>query len=221
MAAGESLRISLDYLRRAQAGDREALNKLVDRYYARILRLVRARLGKGLRARIDSLDVAQNTLLKVVRGLPTFEPKSESSLINWISRLIENEIRDQADFHRAAKRDVTREVSLDMVQEGGLALNEKLGAAQPSISQWTALKEDVIRLESALDQIGKMREVIILRDYSGMSFKEIGAELDVSEDAARMRYVRAMNKLTDILAKVPFNRSPDIAQSDLAEDVSS
>jgi len=171
----------------------------MQRYYERILRIVRARIGQKLRARQDSMDIAQNAIIRVINGLEQFEVRSEGELINWISKLVENEIKDQAGFHGAEKRRISKEVPILPSSESKAGLESRLEDIwNKSPSQQLAIKDDLIKLESALDKLGEAREVVILREYSGLSFKEMGQELNISEDAARMKYVRAMDKLTDI-----------------------
>jgi len=53
-AAWPDLQPSMLLLRRAQAGDRDALNDLIVRYYDRVFRIVRIRMGKRLRRTMES-----------------------------------------------------------------------------------------------------------------------------------------------------------------------
>ena len=52
---------SLDLVRSAQNGDGGALNLLFERYYERVRRVVRMRLGNKLRQEMDSGDILQET----------------------------------------------------------------------------------------------------------------------------------------------------------------
>ena len=86
------LTVSLDLVRRAQGGDDQALNKLVERYYDRVRRIVRLRLGNNLRECVDSADILQNTFIAAVQSFQAFEMREEASLINWLSRLAQHQI---------------------------------------------------------------------------------------------------------------------------------
>ena len=56
---------SVDLSRRALAGDREALNSLLDRYRDRLRRMVEMRLDARLQARLDASDVIQDAFVEV------------------------------------------------------------------------------------------------------------------------------------------------------------
>src|SRR5262245_56509643 len=103
---------SLDLVLRAQDGDSQALNRLFERYYERVRRIVRLRLGHKLRESVDSGDILQETFIAAVRSIDNFEMREEASLINWLSRLAERQIIAAADYHGAKKRDQRRNVSL-------------------------------------------------------------------------------------------------------------
>jgi len=99
---------SLDLVQRAQQGDAQAMNRLCERYYDRVRRIVRVRLGSKLRESVDSCDIVQETFMAAVRALSNFELREGASLINWLSRIAEHQIIAQADFHGAKKRDHDR-----------------------------------------------------------------------------------------------------------------
>src|SRR6185436_18440399 len=106
----DDLTLTLDLLRRAQQGERPALERLLERYYERVRRIVRLRLGPSLRRRLESGDILQETFLAAVRNFARFELRDEGSFINWLAVLAENQIRDAADHHGAQKRAMLRQV---------------------------------------------------------------------------------------------------------------
>lgn len=206
MEAKPTVRESLVLLKKAQGGDQAALNDLLTRYFERVLKIVRVRMGHKLRGRNDSMDIAQNAMIRVLQGLEKFEPRSDGALIQWVSKLVENEIRDQVDYHGAQKRRLSKEVPILPSTESRAGMESLLkDLSQKSPSQQAALHEEILQLEEALDKLGDGKEVILMREYAGLTFKEIGKELHVSEDAARMQYVRAMGRLTDVMAERPFS----------------
>ena len=73
------------------AVDREALSALVARYHDRVLRIVRARLGPGLRNHLDSQDLVQDTFAAVVRDFEHYEVREEASLVHWLARLAQDD----------------------------------------------------------------------------------------------------------------------------------
>ena len=178
----DDIRTTLTLVRKAKAGEGNALNLLFDRYIPRILRIVRMRIGAGLRGRMESMDVVQEVMIRAIRSFDQFEAKDEAAFLHWISKLVQNEIRDLADYHNAEKRNANKEVTTRDKSTATRSVLSQLPADsvhRPSFQ--VRLKEDVLQLEAALDQLAeKQREVIIMRQYEGMSFKDIGSKLGCS-----------------------------------------
>lgn len=63
---------SSDLLRRAGAGDREAVNELFSRYRDRLRAMVRLRLNRRLQGRVDPSDVLQEAFLEISKGFADF-----------------------------------------------------------------------------------------------------------------------------------------------------
>jgi RNA polymerase sigma-70 factor (ECF subfamily) len=186
-------------LGRARGGSSEALGTLLDRSAPRLLALIRLRLGPGLRARLESRDILQATLLGAVERFEAFAGDDLRPLMSWLARIAENEIRDQADFHGAQRRDAARAAPLEA--SPGL---ERLAAQVRSETSRIALGEQLERLERALEALEPdQREVVILRRFEELTFPEIAERLGRSADACRMLSARAMTKLTLALGEEP------------------
>lgn len=193
------IRATVHLINKAKAGEPAAFNLLLERYLQRILRIVRMRLGPKLRGRLESMDIVQEVMVRAIKGFENFELKNEGAFLHWLSQLVHNEIRDLADYHGAAKRDQNKEVhKKNDADRSVLSTIPAQSIYRPSFQ--LRLKEEVLELEVAMDQLtDQQREVIVLRQYEGLAFKEIGEALDCSEDAARMQFARAIDKLTDIM----------------------
>ena len=94
---------------RIHDGNKEALNQLCERYMPRILYAVRARLGMRLRRKVQSMDVLQDAMVDIVKGIDNFEFRSDGAFLHYVNRIIENNIRDEAAKFQAAKRDIAKE----------------------------------------------------------------------------------------------------------------
>ena len=66
-------------LQRARDGDRAAYDRLFALAADRLLLYVRLRLGKGLRDRLESMDVVQEAYLEAWKDLATFEPRDDGA----------------------------------------------------------------------------------------------------------------------------------------------
>jgi RNA polymerase sigma-70 factor (subfamily 1) len=183
---------SVDLLRRAREGSGEALGVLLDSCGARLLALIRLRLGPRLRAQIESRDVLQSTLLKALTHFERFAGADRDTLVAWLAGIAANEIRDLADFHARQRRDAARHVSLE---ENADAL--RLAANVRSATSRIALDEGLARLERALERLApEQREVIAMRRIEELDFRAIAARMGRSADACRMLFARAMAALT-------------------------
>jgi RNA polymerase sigma-70 factor (ECF subfamily) len=194
---------SLDLVLRAQEGDREALNRLFSRYYERVRRVVRLRLGAKLRESMESGDILQDTFCQAVRSFQNFEMREESSLINWLARLAERQIIAKADYHGAKKRDHERDVTWSDSSTTSDSAHGRIAHADGStkILDKIVSNEEQAILERAMDRLpGEYRELIIQRHYEGASWEAIAESTErPSAAAARMMHARALIELGKIL----------------------
>ncbi len=185
-------------LQQARAGSEAALDALFARVAGRLLGLIRLRLGRSLRARLESRDILQAALLRAFQHLDQLQGEDSAALMAWLARIAANEIRDQADFHGRQRRDAAQDVPLEDPALGGLAERIRSQASR------LILDEEAERLERALETLDEPhREVILLRKYEELSFEEIGRRMGRSSDACRMLLARALTALTLALEKRP------------------
>lgn len=183
-----------ELIRRAQAGSPEALNALYERCAGRLLAYVRLRLGRELRSRLESRDILQAAMVKSLEHLQELKAENTGSLMGWLARIADNEIRDRADYHHRQRRDAAREISLDE--------DLPVSAITRSALSRVILDERAQRLEQAMEELSPVhREVILLRKFEELSFPDIARRLGKSEDACRMLLARAMTALTLKLAE--------------------
>lgn len=194
---------SVQLARAAQQGDREALDKLFRLYHDQVRRIARIRMGRRIRSRMDSGDLVQNTYLVATRKIEGFEPRSHGSIIQWLARILENQIRDAARGLRAERRDLDREIGF-----GDLAGERRESAVHPQAAgripadqvSDQELSEIYDACVSELE--GDYREVLLLRDYAGLDWDRITEELDrPTSRATQQLYQRARIKLGLLLGR--------------------
>jgi RNA polymerase sigma-70 factor (ECF subfamily) len=182
-----------DLVRGAVAGGHEAMDALYARVAPRVLSYVRMRMGPSLRARMDSRDILQATLLKSFEHFREFQGSGRPALMAWLARIAEREILDRADYHQRGRRSAERETPL-----GG---EDALAARVTSVLSRMIRDERADRLEEAIAGLSDAhREIILLRKFQELPFRDIAARLDKSEDACRMLLARALSALTLRLA---------------------
>ena len=183
----------------AKEGNRSALNQLCSVYSERVRRIIRFRLDKNLRSKLDSVDVVQDALILAMGGLKDFTYRSEGDFLRWLSRIAENKLRDIFDEFHADKRDIRKEIPF---KEGrGSTEGAVIGAAGPIGTTTPSVimrkKESLDRLEKALDGLKpEYKKVIVLKRIEGLSYAEIAERLGKSTEAVGMLLSRAMTALT-------------------------
>ena len=184
----------------AKGGDRAALEELCRTYSERVRRIVRLRMGKELRSKLESMDVVQDALICALRGLDAFTYTDEGDFTRWLSRITENRLRDNFDKFTAAKRDVRREIPLDTDRGDGQQTDawpvEPLYTVTPSVE--IEKIEQLDRLERAMETLKpEYKEVVLLTKIEGLSHKQAADRLGKSPDAVRMLLCRAMAALSE------------------------
>jgi RNA polymerase sigma-70 factor (ECF subfamily) len=176
-----------DVLRDAKRGDADALRELHSRYENRVLARVRRLLGRGLRSRYDTVDLAQSVFEDMLRELPAFEDRGEEAFKHWLYTMAENKVRD-AWRRRLHPEGGAREGQL-VTADGEVTTGRGPGPATQAGDE-----DERSRLRKVLTSLPVEQQTILtLRDQDGLGYAEIAQRLGLSSaDAARMRYARAL-----------------------------
>ncbi len=197
--ADDDLGLTQRQLRSAQCGDRAALEELFTRYLPRVRAMVAARLGRTLRQFADEEDLVQETLRDALLGLDRIDQRSDGLFAHWLSRCVENNLRDAMRRGLAQKRGggASRNFAdLEQSLSESLFAGRELAASQ--VARGAELEE---RIERALLQLGeRYREVLVLRARGGLSHREIAAAMGLpSENTANVLFLRAQQRLRELL----------------------
>jgi RNA polymerase sigma-70 factor (ECF subfamily) len=186
-------------LQEAELGDQRAFEHLFARYRPELRRAVELRLNARLRARLDPSDVVQETHLEAFQRLADYLERRPMPFRLWLRKTAyERLLKMQRSHIRTARRSVNREIPLP--EGSSLLLAEQLLATGPTASQQVAKDEIASRLRSALEQLATgPREVLLMRNFEGLSYQEVGCILDIEPATARKRYGRALLQLRKLL----------------------
>lgn len=166
---------------RAVKGDMEAFHRLVDAHAAYLFGLARVMLNR----KADAEDVVQETFLAAMKGLRGFQGRS--SLRTWLVTIL---TRQAALWRR--KNAWRRETDIDVVAP------EATGATM-SGQRASDLRIDLTQVLAKLSP--EHREVLMLREYQGMSYEEISAALGVPKGTVESRLFRARQELKSRLSE--------------------
>ena len=172
---------------RARGGSPDALDAFFERSARKLLPFIRLRLGRTLRAEVESRDILQAVLCKSFERLT--QVRDPAAVMGWLARMAENEIRDRADYQQRERRDAARRAPVEDAAGVPAPVRQALSLA--------IVTEETERLARALESLpDAQRDVIVLRKIEELSFPEMAGRLGKSEDACRMAFSRAMAALT-------------------------
>ena len=177
-------------LQRWHQGDAQALETLLRRDLPWLLAEVRRRMGSELQQRSDVDDIVQQAMIAMLQSGPRFLVSDRDHYRALMLRIVENTIKKQIRLGRQQKRDGAREEPLP----SGSVLALDASVTRPSAAADRNERRAWVQL--ALELLPEQdREVVLLRQWEGLPFAEVGQQLGIAEDAARMRFERALARL--------------------------
>lgn len=194
-------------LERLHRGDESALAALLELHLPWLRSHVERRLGDFLRRHADAEDYLQDAVADFLRDAPHFQVRDGAQFRALLARVTENTLRDRNDWYRAKRRDLARNAALP--SESVLALDPALqGGTTPSRAADRSEMREWVRLALEL-MSAEDRKIILAREYDDRSFVEIGTELGMTANAVRMRWVRAIARLAEVMKDLRAGRIPE------------
>ena len=177
------LESTADLLGRAQAGDEDALDRLMARHLAPLKRWARGRLPQWARDTTDTDDLVQDTLLRTFRKLDDFEVRGPGALQAYLRQAVVNRVRDE--LRRNGRQPDRTDLDSDTLDTGPSPLSEAIG------------REAVERYTRALATLAPdEREAVIGRVEMGYTYAELAEILGrPGAEAARKAAQRALVRL--------------------------
>ena len=171
------------------SGDESALASLIERHQSKIYGFIYSKVNDG-----DlSDDIFQDTFIKVIKTLKTKSYNEEGKFLPWVMRIAHNLVVDH--FRKAKKMPFQRETEeysiFNYMTDNSLNIEGQIISEQ--------VESDLAKL---LDELpADQKEVLVMRMYQDLSFKEIADLTGVSINTAlgRMRY--ALLNLRKIIEK--------------------
>ncbi|MBY0528556.1 MAG: sigma-70 family RNA polymerase sigma factor [Gemmataceae bacterium] len=182
-----------------RAGDRGALDRLLAEHRGYLRTLVELRLDPRLRARVDASDVVQEAQLEAVRRVENYLQKPGLPFRLWLRQIAYDRLLMARRQHvEAGRRAIHREAALP--DESSLQLAQLAMAAGPTPSQVMVQHELAVRVRAALAELPEDdREVLLMRNYEGLTNQEVAQVLDLELATASKRYGRALLRLRKLL----------------------
>ena len=171
------------------AGDETALATLINRHQSKIYGFIYSKISD----RDLSDDIFQDTFIKVIKTLKSNSYNEEGKFLPWVMRIAHNLIIDH--FRRNKKMPMYRETEefsiFSIMTDNSLTVENQMITDQ--------VEKDLKKLIEELPQ--DQKEVLVMRIYQDLSFKEISELTGVSINTAlgRMRY--ALMNLRKVIEK--------------------
>ncbi len=177
-------------LRRAQQGERAALDALIDRYHGMVHALVwRMACAQG---ESHVADLVQDALMRVLQSLPRFDRSGPARLSTWILTIATRVVLN--DRRRGPQPDAKHEPAA-YVDPSTAASDRELGMA---------IAKAVLELPDA------QRIAFVLREYHDLDYSEIAEVLEVDVGTIKSRLSRARAAVRDTLTRT----LPDLFRGD-------
>jgi RNA polymerase sigma-70 factor (ECF subfamily) len=179
----------------------DASGGALDRFRPYLLLLARAGLDRRFQSKVDASDVVQQTLLEAHQALANFRGENVGAQAAWLRQILARNLSNAVRDLGRAKRDISRERSLQAaLDDSSSRLEMWLAAEKSSPSQQAQRHERAIRVAEALAQLPEsQREAVMLRHWHGRSLAEIAQELHCSTAAVTGLLQRGLKNLRKLL----------------------
>jgi RNA polymerase sigma-70 factor (ECF subfamily) len=186
-------------LRDAVGGDADALKKLLTMHRERLRRMIALRLDVRLAARVDASDIVQEALADAARKLDDYARERPLPFYPWLHRLAAERLVQAHRRHlRSQARGVGREEPATFIWPDASAtlLVHRLAANDTTPGHALVREEQRQRLRVALVRLAAPdREILVMRYLEDLTFPEVAAILGIGEGAAKMRHLRALQRI--------------------------
>jgi len=184
---------------RAKEGDQSAQGKLMQLWYKRIYNF-------GYKFFMDhdlAMEVSQKTFISMYKNLPGLQDNARFK--SWLYKIAVNYCREEL---RKKKGD--RSLSFDVVWNREAEESPKWESAGQRFdnpeSQLQRMELADI-LQQALSELNaEQREVVIMKEYEGLKFREIAEVLNISENTVKSRMYYGLDGLRKILDRKNINK---------------
>ena len=175
---------------RAQQGDKQAFNLLVEKYQRKLARL----LSRFIRDPAEVEDVTQEAFIKAYRALPAF--RGDSAFYTWLYRI---GINTAKNYLMAMGRRAPTSTEVDAEDAEGYEEGEQLRDINTPES--VLLSNEIAEtVNSTIEQLPEeLRRAIQMREIEGMSYEDIAQAMDCPIGTVRSRIFRAREAIAERL----------------------
>ena len=176
-----------------------ALAKVFESHRPRLLAMLRRRMDPALAPRMDPEDILSEAFLRASPRWSDQDPAMSSYC--WLYRIVLDCLIEAWRAAHAQGRSLQREVPWP--ERSSVELGMGLFGSSSSPSEALGRNELKERIVWAIEQLKPDdREILGMRHFDGLSYRDVAAVLDITEDAAMQRYVRALRRLKRLWSQI-------------------
>lgn len=184
---------------RAKAGDQNAQGKVVQLWYKRIYNFS----FKFFQDHDMAMEVSQKTFISMCRNLSSLQENTRFK--SWLYKIAVNYCREEV-----RKKKGSRSLSFDVVwnreaedSPGWESSTQRFDSPERQFQH----RELADVLQEALVELNdEQREVVIMKEYEGLKFREIAEVLNISENTVKSRMYYGLDALKKILERKNINK---------------
>lgn len=191
-----------DLILRARQGETRVLNRLIDDYRPYLRLLARLRRDPRLTAKLDDSDMVQEASALAARNFADFRGNTEGEFTAWLRTTMARVTAQALRHYTRQRRNVHLEQDLQRSYDESSSMMAAMATStdEPSPSEQVMRRERDVLVAEALHELPPhYREVIILREYDGLTLEEIGRRMGRSADSVRKTWARAILKVRKAL----------------------
>jgi RNA polymerase sigma-70 factor (ECF subfamily) len=198
-----------ELVRRVNAGDEAAFNKIVERYRTKIFGLT---LGL-LHNRGDAEEITQDTFIRAYRGLVRF--RGDASLATWLYRIAMNLARNRYWYFFRRRRHATLSLDCPLGDDSAATFADQFASEAHDPAQETATDEFTSLIAECMERLDAVhREILTMRNILHLSYEEIAASLGLNVGTVKSRIARARERLRAQLAEICPEFAADLPPAD-------
>jgi RNA polymerase sigma-70 factor, ECF subfamily len=175
----------------ARRGDRVALERALMSFRDYLLLIANEEMDPALKGKEGASDLVQETFLQAHDRIASFHGHSPQEWRNWLrSILIHSLANKRRRFLATAKRKVHREISVEEWDGLGVAASDETPSSE------LCRRERAAAVVEALARLPeRYREVVVWHQRDRLTFAQIGRRREISAEAARKIWTRALGRL--------------------------
>lgn len=180
-------------------GDDETLEQFRSYLYL----LARTHLKPNTQHNIEASDLVQQTLLDAHQNRSEFRGEGDAQLAAWLKKILSHNLADSLRRNGRAKRDVSRQRSLEAAIDDSFDHADRwLAATQSSPSECMAKKEQLVQLADAITQLPEaQRDAIVLHHLQGLKLADVAKHIGRTDTAVAGLLYRGLKKLHELLGE--------------------